>query len=217
MKLETKEEYEAAKTSLTYLKGCTDPYFTEVLAEAVKDWGLVSKAQPHIDAFYEAVDSVPFDGETAEKELAIMEEMLDLNHRECVKAITALTFTQDFITSVHIQDTIPLESYAERLKTVYESGTDEWGWVSDYRCYLSQYHHVSWDTLEEIEDGSLPEPDISRYESLRDVLDGLLKSIPDSNIDWEGYLDHEEAIDKAMDELLEEEGKLNPREQRARK
>lgn len=212
MRLETQEEYEAAKNSLTYLQGCFDldehRYFIGILTEAIMDWELVSKAQPNIDAFCEANNGDHLDMETAEKELAAIEDVLGSNHPKYIWAMAVHTRTAPVIA---------LKSYIERLKTVYESGTQEWGWVYDYRCYLRQYHHVSWDTLEKIEDESLPEPDISRYESLQGVLDGLVESTPNPYIEWEGYQAHEIAIDKAMDDVIEEEGILNPREQRARK
>lgn len=111
---------------------------------------------------------------------------------------------------------ITLESYRERLKSVYLSGTNEWGWVLGYLVYLTQELHVSWEEIETVEDEVLPEPDISHYLSLQANLDALLKSIPDSNEDWDGYLAHKIAIYKAMDDVIEVEVKLNPREQRAR-
>lgn len=111
---------------------------------------------------------------------------------------------------------IALEAYKERLKSVYESGTNEWGWVPDWGVYLTQELHVSWEELERVEVEALPEPDISHYLSLQATLDALVKSIPDSNEDWEGYQAHEIAIDKAMDDVIEVELRLNPREQRAR-
>lgn len=94
MRLESQEEYEAAKLSVQCIGYCIsegvakvkDLYFEKVLEEAIADWELVTKAMVHIDAFYEAIDAEPIRRDIADKELSMIESILGSNHREYVRA-----------------------------------------------------------------------------------------------------------------------------------
>lgn len=102
MRLESQEEYEAVKNNLGCIAYCiredqaneTDYYFKKVSEEAMVDWELVTKATPHIDAFYEAIDAEPVNIGIADKELAMIESILGSNHREYVRASSFHTCSQ---------------------------------------------------------------------------------------------------------------------------
>lgn len=92
MRLESQEEYEAANRTLYILLNVVDSYFEDlnfqqVLKEAMVDWELVTKASPHIDAFYEAIDAEPIKMDMADKELAMIESVLGPNHPRYLRAM----------------------------------------------------------------------------------------------------------------------------------
>jgi hypothetical protein len=105
MRLESQEEYEAALDGLDrtlnsvydYGESPEGIYFQQILKEAIEDWKLVTKATPHIDAFYEAIDAEPVRRDIATRQLYLMEKVLGLGHRECVKARLAHGFSEPHI------------------------------------------------------------------------------------------------------------------------